>query len=407
VAEKGFFLIEKDSCIARTGRTMNDKIEQIWERTRALRPTIEAHRSEGDGLHHLPDAIARAFVDANVYRLLLPHEFGGEDVDPLIYYDLVEEVSLYDGSAGWNYSIGSSTPVILGDLSPTRLGAIFASADSCIAASASPPGRAVEVEGGYRVTGRFAWASGIHQARWVVANCFIFDGDQMRKSAAGIPVALGLVMPKQDCNVLDTWHVLGMRGTGSTEFAVDGAFVPKDMAIRFFGADSQYPYPIFHLPPTYFGYNHVSVMNGIARSALNGLKALANAKTSAMTRTDLRDEPQAQYAVAKAEAMIEANGLAVKESFRALWTKVVAGESVPLTTRARLRRNVAHAAECAIEAVELCYRAAGGTAIYESAPFERALRDVNAAATHITTRRVMMEEAGRVAFGLPPRTPLF
>ena len=301
----------------------------------------------------------------------------------------------------------SSTPVILGDLSLARLGAIFASPDSCVAASASPPGRAVEGEGGYRVTGRFAWASGIHQARWVVANCFVFDGDQMRKSAAGLPVALGLLMPKEDRKVLDTWHVLGMRGTGSTEFEVDGAFVPKDTAVRFFGADSQHPYPIFHLPPTYFGYNHVSVMNGIARSALAALKALANTKTTAMTRTDLRDEPQAQYAVAKAEAMIEANRLGVKESFRELWAKVVAGESVPLATRARLRRHVAHAAECAVEAVQLCYRAAGGTAIYESAPFERALRDVNAAATHITTRRVMMEEAGRVAFGLPPQTPLF
>jgi indole-3-acetate monooxygenase len=386
---------------------MSKKIEHIWKRTRALRSTIEAHRDEGDGLHHLPDAIARAFVEANVYRLLLPSEFGGENIDPLTYYDLVEEVSSYDGSAGWNYSIGSSTPVILGDLSPARLGAIFASPDSCVAASASPPGRAVEGEGGYRVTGRFAWASGIHQARWVVANCFVFDGDQMRKSAAGLPVALGLLMPKEDCNVLDTWHVLGMRGTGSTEFEVNGAFVPKDMAVRFFGADSQHSYPIFHLPPTYFGYNHVSVMNGIARSALAALKALANTKTTAMTRTDLRDEPQAQYAVAKAEAMIEANGLAVKESFRELWAKVAAGESVPLATRARLRRHVAHAAECAVEAVQLCYRAAGSTAIYESAPFERALRDVNAAATHITTRRVMMEEAGRVAFGLLPQTPLF
>jgi alkylation response protein AidB-like acyl-CoA dehydrogenase len=111
--------------------------------------------------------------------------------------------------------------------------------------------------------------------------------------------------------------------------------------------------------------------------------------------------------VAKAEAMIEANALAVKEAFRALWAKVVAREPVPLATRARVRRSVAYAAESAVEAVQLCYRAAGGTAIYESAPFERALRDVNAAASHITTRRVMMEEAGRVTFGLPPRTPLF
>jgi alkylation response protein AidB-like acyl-CoA dehydrogenase len=386
---------------------MDDRIEKIWQRTRAMRPIIEAHRREGDGLHRLPDAIARAFTEANIYRLLLPREFGGEDIDPITYYDLVQEVASYDGSAGWNYSIGSSTPIILSDLPPARLHAIFASADSCVAASASPPGRAIAVEGGYRVTGRFAWASGIHQARWVAANCLVFDGDHMRKSSAGAPVMLGFLLPKQDCKVLDTWYVVGMRGTGSTEFEVDGALVPNDMAFRFFGADSQYPYPIFHLPPTYFGYNHVSVMNGIARSALEGLKALARTKTNAMAGTNLCDDPQAQYAVAKTEAMIEANALSVKESFRALWDKVVASQPVPLETRARLRRSIAHAAECAIQAVQLCYSAAGGTAIYESAPFERALRDVNAAGTHMTTRRVMMEEAGRVAFGLSPKTPLF
>jgi alkylation response protein AidB-like acyl-CoA dehydrogenase len=386
---------------------MNDKVERIWQRALALRPIIEAHRSEGDGLHRLADAIARAFADANVYRLLLPAEFGGEDIDPLTYYDLIEEIAAYDGSVGWNFSIGSSTPIILGDLPPGRLHAIFDSPNSCVAASASPPGRAVEVEGGYQVTGRFAWASGIHQARWVVANCFVFDGETMRKSTAGAPVMLGFVMPREDCTVLDTWHVLGMRGTGSTEFEVDGAFVPKDMAIRFFNAEPRYPYPIFHLPSTYFGYNHVGVMNGIARSALEGLKTLARTKTSAMAATSLRDEPQAQYAVAKAEAMIEANRLTVKEAFRALWAKVAAGESVPLELRARLRRAVAHAAENAVEAVQLCYCAAGGVAIYISAPFERALRDVNTAATHMAVRRLMMEEAGRVAFGLSPRTPLF
>src|SRR6266481_2139463 len=114
---------------------MNEKIERIWERTRALRPIIEAHRAEGDGLHRLPDAIARAFAEANVYRLLLPQEFGGEELDPITYYDVVEKISSYDGSVGWNFSIGSSTPIILGDLSPVRLHAIFASPDSRSAAS--------------------------------------------------------------------------------------------------------------------------------------------------------------------------------------------------------------------------------------------------------------------------------
>jgi indole-3-acetate monooxygenase len=386
---------------------MNDRIERIWERTRALRPVIEAHREEGDRLHHLSDSVGEAFAAANVYRLLMPVEYGGEDLDPLSYFDLIEEVASYDGSAGWNFSIGSSTPIIFGDLSPTRLREIFATPDACVAASTSPIGRAIEVKDGYRLTGRFAWASGIHQARWVVAIGAIFDGEAVRKTAGGAPVVLGFVMPKERCTVLDTWNVIGMRGTGSTEFEVHDVLIPGDMAIRLFQGKSRYPNPIFHLPPTYFGYNHVGVMNGIARSAVASLKTLASTKTSAAPPGSLRDDSQAHYAVAKAEAMIEANRLAVKEAFRALWTNVVAGEAVPMEMRARLRRAVAYAAECAVQATELCYRAAGGTAVYESAPFERALRDVNTAATHMNVRRLMMEEAGRVSFGLKPRTPLF
>jgi len=386
---------------------METQTERIWERVRALRPVIEAHRDEAQSLHHLPDPVARAFANANVYRLLLPGEYGGENVDLLTYSDLVEEVASYDGSAGWNFSIGSSTPLIFGDLSPSRLRTIFGAPDACVAASTTPLGRAIEVEGGYRLSGRFAWASGIHHARWVVAMAAIFDGEIMRKSPIGTPVVLGFVMPREDCVVLDTWHVLGMRGTGSTEFEVHNVFVPQDLAIRFFHPESRYSYPIFRMPPSYFGYNHVSVMNGIARSAIVALKKLATTKASTASPGSLCQDPQAQYAVAKAQAMIEANHLAVKEAFRLFWIPVIANESVSTEVRAGLRRAIANAAENAVEAVQLCYRAAGGAAIYESAPFERALRDVNTAATHMTVRRMMMEEAGRVAFGLAPRTPLF
>jgi len=385
---------------------MDHKAERIWERTRAMRPVIEAHRGEGDSLRRLPDAIAKAFVDANVYRLLVPGDFGGDGVDPITYYDLVEEVSSYDGSVGWNYSLGTTAAIMIGDLPLKLLKSIFAGPDACLAGAATPPGRATAVNGGYRVSGRWAWASGIHQAKWVSANCLVFDGDQPRKSADGAPVARGFVVPKEACKVLDTWHVGGMRGTGSTEFELAEYFVPAEYAVRFFSGESPHPYPIFRLPPTFFGYNHVCVLTGIARSALSALKTIARTKISPMTGASLRDDVHAQYSVAKAEALVESSGLIVKDSFRPLWAKVVADEPVPVEMRARVRRAVAHAAECAVEAVQLCYRAAGGNAIFESAPFERALRDVNAAASHITIRRIMMEEAGRVAFGLPPQTPL-
>jgi alkylation response protein AidB-like acyl-CoA dehydrogenase len=149
---------------------MDHKAERIWERTHAMRPVIEAHRGEGDSLCRLPDAIAKAFVEANVYRLLVPEEFGGEGIDPITFYDLVEEVSSYDGSVGWNYSIATTAAIMIGDLPVERLKAIFATPDSCVAGAATPPGRAVAADGAYRITGRWAWASGIHQAKLEVRN---------------------------------------------------------------------------------------------------------------------------------------------------------------------------------------------------------------------------------------------
>lgn len=383
------------------------KIERIWARTRELRPIIEAHRGEGEFLRRLPDAIGRAFLDANIYRLLVPEDLGGEGIDPITYYDLAAEVSSYDGSVGWNYAIGATGGVVLGGLASKPLKTILASPDCGVAGAGSPTGRAIAVQGGYRVTGRWAWASGIHHAKWVLAYCPIFDGDRLRTSADGVPVVAGLLMPKEDCTVLDAWHVGGMRGTGSTEFEVTEVFVPEERVLRLLTGEFRHPYPVFRMPATFFGFNHCCVLTGIACSALAGLKTLAATKTSAMTGLSLRDDVQAHYAVAKAEVLIESSALNIKEAFRALWERVVAGEPVPVEMRAHVRRACAHVTECAVEAVQLCYRAAGGTALFESAPFERALRDVNAAASHITLRRIMMEDAGRVAFGLPPHNPLF
>src|SRR6185437_323911 len=136
----------EDPGVVDRGLFMDTQIQRIWERVRGLRPVIEAHRDEAQTLHHLPYPVARAFAEANVYRLLLPSEYGGENIDLLTYGDLVEEVASYDGSAGWNFSIRSSTPLIFGDLSPSRLRTIFGASDACVAASTTPLGRAIEVE---------------------------------------------------------------------------------------------------------------------------------------------------------------------------------------------------------------------------------------------------------------------
>ena len=168
---------------------------------------------------------------------------------------------------------------------------------------------------------------------------------------------------------------------------------------------SNHPDPIFRLPFTYFGLGLCGVALGIARPAVDGLRELAATKASAVSRRSLRDQAQAQYAVAKSEALLRSARLYVRECFSVIWDALRSGEEVTLQMRGRARASYVHAAESALEAVQLCYRAAGGSALWEKGPFEQALRDVNAVGCHITLQQVMLEEAGRVELGLEPTVP--
>ena len=121
------------------------------------------------------------------------------------------------------------------------------------------------VEGGYRLTGRFAWVSGIHHATWMVAGLFVFDGEDRRVGPTGMPVIVHALLRQSEINILDTWHVGGMRGTGSTEVEIDDVFVPQDRIFSLIGAQPKHPSPLYRLPPSFFGFGLSAVPLGVAR----------------------------------------------------------------------------------------------------------------------------------------------
>jgi alkylation response protein AidB-like acyl-CoA dehydrogenase len=174
-----------------------------------------------------------------------------------------------------------------------------------------------------------------------------------------------------------------------------------------FGGQPFHDSPIFRLPTSVFGFALTAVPLGIARHTIAALQQLALAKKLPPPRLGLAEQGFTQYTVAKAEAMTEAARLAVRAAFSALWREVREDGQASMASRARLRRALVHAVETSVEAVGMCCRAAGGDALFENQPFERALRDVNAAAGHIVFQRAMMEDCGRVALGLPPLLPMF
>jgi alkylation response protein AidB-like acyl-CoA dehydrogenase len=380
---------------------------KAWADVQSLRPIVEAHRDEGEQLRRMPQAIYRAFLERDVYRLTLPADLGGAGLDPLEFFDLTLEVGRYDGSTGWLFWLAGETAFTAGKLPPEMSREMFGTPACGGAGSGPPTGRAVATEGGYRVTGRWAWASGIHQARFVAASCIVYDGDTLRPSPQGGPTVLQALVPIDDVQVLDTWNTGGMRATGSTEFVMEDVFVPSVRAFAGFGGELYQPHPRFKLPTSYFGFGLAAVALGVAYSTVDALKALALGKRLPPPRGLLAEQASAQFTVAKTEAMVEAAHLGVRDAGARLWTEVCAEGEATVATRARLRRHICHVAETCIEAVSLCYREAGGSAVFQAAPFERALRDIHTIGGHAVVQRVMMEDAGRAALGLKTQMGMF
>jgi alkylation response protein AidB-like acyl-CoA dehydrogenase len=243
----------------------------------------------------------------------------------------------------------------------------------------------------------------MHQARWMVLG-FAVEPDGVTQ---GAPLTLQALAPRADFRILDNWHVAGMRGTGSTDYEAEDLFIPAEMTFRMFLDDPRHPAPLFRLPGAFFAAAIAVVPLGIARSAIDGLARLAATKPASRGRSPLREQPAALYAVAKAQALVESASLYLQDAIAAVWNSVQAGEAVGLAQRAQTRRAAVHAAEASAEAVDLCTVAAGGHALFESEPFERALRDVRATLGHIVLARGAMEDAGRPAFGLMPQFPVF
>jgi len=358
-------------------------------------------REEGDRLRKLPPAVAKVFLRHDVYRLLLPTDLDGAAVDPLDYLQLVEDVARIDGSIAWNFAIGAGSALYVGYLPVDKSSTMFADPFCGIAGAYAPIGRGEPLSGGFRVSGHWSWASGVADARWMVFG-FRVPSDEGQPERA-----LTALASREAFRILDNWHTSGMRGTGSTDYEVENLFVPAEMTFRMFIDEPRHPAPVFRLPGAFFSAAVATVALGIARGAAEGLIRLAHDKRPLPGRTVLPQQAYAQYAVAKALALVESASAYQRQAIADIWRQILFREEIGLDLRARARRASIHAAEASAEAVDLCCRAAGGNALRQSEPFERALRDVRAVLAHIVLQRGAMEDVGRTDFGLEPLWPTF
>ena len=381
--------------------------DALLQAARDLAPGIIAVRDEIERDRRLPASLVERLRAAGLLRLWLPRALGGPELHPAEFVSVIEALAMADGAVGWCATNAGVFSLLAGGLPERSAREIFGSG-GVVAGSINPTGRADVVAGGFRASGRWGYASGIDHADWILANCIIHEDGKPRRTASGAPDMRFLFLPRAAVEVIDTWHVSGMRGTGSHDFQIADVVVPEALAIPAFAAQPREPGTLYRVPPiSLFCVALAAVVLGIARAAVDALVTLAATKTPMGSAETLRDKPIAQLQVARAEVLIRAARACLIEAINRQWDEIAAGATPAMRTRASIRLAGSFCAEACAEAVGLVHAAAGGSAIQETLPIARCFRDIHAATQHIGLNASGFQLAGRVLFGLDPGTPRF
>jgi indole-3-acetate monooxygenase len=369
-----------------------------------LAPLIAAARDEGEAMRRMPSAVVEAIAAAGLFQMFLPRALGGAELPPLAAFRAIEELSKTDGSVGWCTMIATVLSQFTGWLDPD-VGRSMAGAPADLRAASSlrPQGQARAVDGGYRVSGRWNFASGVTYADWLYCTCRVLDGDVARLTPAGVPATRAAWIPATAARIIDTWSVVGLRATGSHDFVVDDVFVEQRCTSSF--AEPPVEQGRLYDPRLFFVTLWVvTAANalGTARGAIDALIDLAG-RSSTSTPVPLRDRPAVQARVAESEAILSAARAFVLDAVGTAWDG--AGGPDPSLAIAKARLAITHGMHEAVRAVDLTFHAAGTNAIYRSNPLERHFRDIHVVIQHNAAFAAHYEQAGKVLLGLRPTDP--
>jgi alkylation response protein AidB-like acyl-CoA dehydrogenase len=338
--------------------------------------------------------------------MLIPQSLGGLELDLLTILQIFEEMAKVDGSVGWCTMIGATGGLVSAYLPENIARTIYNSNPDVITGGAlAPTGKAVAVEGGYRVSGRWQFNSGCQHCSWLMGTCLILDGDTLRKGKNGETVSTMMIFPATDAEVIDTWTVSGLRGSGSHDIVVNDLFVPEGYHASLASDRPLHDGPLYQFP--IFGLLAVSVASvalGMARGAINTLREMAPKKRLTTTRKRLAEREVVQMQVAQAEGLLRSGRAFLFDTVQQVWNDVSAHVAPSLEQRALLRLAATQAATQAAQAIDLMYHAAGTSSIWAHNPLQRHFRDVHVVTQHAILSTPIYEMAGRVFLGQPTET---
>jgi alkylation response protein AidB-like acyl-CoA dehydrogenase len=365
-----------------------------------VRPVIEHHRDEAERERRLSEAVIAAMQTEGLFDLWLPKEYGGAELDLPAYLEAVEAISRIDSAAGWTFANGATSAVQAAFLPEAGAQEIYGGG-ALTAGSVIPRGRAIPVEGGYRVSGQWPLTSGCHQAAWLGGNCLVFEGDAPRMGHGGMPDFKLMFFPIGDCSILDTWYSTGMRGTGSTDYAVNEVFVPEHRTFSLFTVQPRLPGALFKMRIEMHFFTALACVGlGIARASIDAFVELGKTKTPTLSQDGLATRATVHAEVARAEALYQSARAYMQEVAREIWDGVSTGDGVPEAVEARRRLACVNAGEACGQVVDMMYRLGGASSIYTGQALDRCLRDMHTVNQHLAVSPVWWEKTGQYYFGL-------
>ena len=385
-------------------------IDPPLARVERLRAVIADGGDRAQQLRRLPEDTVAALVDAGLFRFTLPEALGGEDASTTETIQVIEAIASIDASVGWNVMLGSEiNAMAAGGMDPDLAREIYLDDPAVImcggGGTGSIPAVAVrQPDGGYRVTGESTFMSGCWNARW----CFMIAPEVEEGQGfadADLRTMRARFLHRSEWEIVETWDVAGIRGSGSDSIRADGGYVrPEHAGVDLVAFPAHYDNPVFRIPvPLRLSYNKVAIALGVAKGALEAFVDLAHNKVPMLSPSKLMDRPIAQIRVAECEAAYRAARAYVLEAMTAVEDELHGGAEQPsaMTTQNARLACVAATNMC-MEAVDVLHNTAGTSAAYMANPLERKLRDAHGVASHRWVSHSLFQDLGAIILGHDP-----
>jgi len=345
----------------------------------------------------------------------MPRAWGGPELDPPMQFRVLEALAMADGSVGWCAMINCDGGYVTAFLEQETARAMYPDLQSGTAATATTTGQALRAPGGYRVSGRFPFASGCHHCEWVWLGCVVMVDGAPMVDAHGVPETRQCMVKVSQCEILDTWYTTGLRGTGSNDLLINDTFVKAEYTFSFQDQNLIKRAGPLYAFPFMFAAKLSPVALGIARHALEVLIETATNKTARRYTVGvhleparlMRDDVFIQEAVGRADTMLTSARAHLFEVMGDIWRTLVNGGQPTSAQIARFTTTQTHVVGVCVDVMQIIFKAAGGTAVYQKGPLDRCLRDILTMNQHAITTLRTYEMSGRLLLGLEPLRWLF